>query len=217
MAGRWVPVLVGVVALSGCRAVAADESPADATGLLAALGEPRTEDTGAHYNRDAWGGWTNDGAGCNTRELVLAKQAVAGSPFQRDKGCKPRCPQPEGTPVPCWISAYDGVKVSNPDGLQVDHVVPVKEANRSGARGWTAQQRTEFYNDHGNLLAVTGKSNGSKSDKDPGKWKPTDRTSWCAYGTAYAQVKAKYRLHVDAAELAGLRSMLNTCPGWGVR
>ncbi|SDJ22049.1 Protein of unknown function [Actinokineospora alba] len=217
--GRVALLCVALVSVSACvPAAGSQKASPDAAGLLAALGEPRTEDTGAHYDRDAWGGWASHGGGCNTREAVLAEQAVAGSTFKRGKGCTPLCPVPAGSaPVPCWVSLYDGVSVVDPNDLQVDHIVPVKEANRSGARGWSAARRTEFYNDRTNLWAVTGKSNGSKSDRDPGKWKPADRTSWCAYATAYAQVKTKYALHVDQAERAGLVAMLNTCPTGGVR
>jgi hypothetical protein len=53
------------------------------------------------------------------------------------------------------------------------------EASRSGAAGWPADRRAAFYNDLDNLVAVSSRSNESKSDRDPGAWRPTDQASWC--------------------------------------
>ncbi|MGX7829853.1 HNH endonuclease family protein [Actinokineospora sp. 24-640] len=178
-------------------------SPATPPPALADLGEPRREDTGAHYSRDDWGDWDYDPATkCNTRERVLARD---GRGLDVDTQCRPACPGGD-----CWTSVYDGLVVDSAADLQIDHIVPLAEANRSGARKWTKAQRNAFYNDPDNLIAVTGKSNGSKGDDDPGRWRPV-REHWCEYATSYVTVKVRYKLSVDDAEHAELSRMLNTC------
>jgi hypothetical protein len=46
-----------------------------------------------------------------------------------------------------WISAYDGKTITNASQLDVDHLVPLAEAWRSGAWKWTPVQRQTFAND----------------------------------------------------------------------
>jgi hypothetical protein len=207
--------------LSGCAAAEAGLPPAPGSGatapgrddLLTRLGDPLAEDTGAPYKRADWGDWSyNPATKCSRREEIVIRD---GHGEITDAQCRSRCaaqataspPQP-----PCWISRYDDVGVYDVTGLQADHIVPLAEATRSGARNWTAQQRSAFYNDPANLLMVTAKSNGQKSDNDPARYTPV-RHFWCAYATAYAQVKITYGLRVDTAEKSALARMLDTCGG----
>jgi hypothetical protein len=185
--------------------------PADvarsAAGDLAALSAlPVTrEDTTADYDRDEWGDWANHGHGCNTRELVLTEQGHGTRP---GRSCRPVCP-PSGPP--CWTSPYDGAALRDPARVQIDHRVPLGEANRSGAANWTRAQRERFYNDRTNLVAASVHANTSKGDNDPARWRPTQRAAWCAYATGYVATKHTYRLSVDPAERDALAAMLATC------
>jgi hypothetical protein len=185
---------------SGPAPSASAGGPGPAVGRLAAL-TVRTEDTGAHYDRDTWGDWTTRG-GCDTREQILRRDGTA---VTTGRGCRIIA----GT----WTSPYDEVVLRNPSGVQIDHRVPVREALRSGARNWTAQQRARFYNNPANLVAVSGRSNTSKGARDPARWRPPARASWCSYAAAYVAAKSAYRLTVDPAERDGLAAMLRTCPG----
>jgi Protein of unknown function (DUF1524) len=167
----------------------------------------RAEDTGAHYRRADWGDWASHGRGCDTREVVLLEQGVG---VVAGKDCRPSCPTL--TPrTPCWVSPYDGARLQDPAGVQVDHLVPVKEAVRSGARGWDRALRQRFYNDPINLFAVSAHANTSKGDRDPGRWRPSNRDSWCVYATGYIAVKRGYGLSVDQRERDALLQMVGTC------
>lgn len=178
---------------------------APAPGLLAVL--PVTpEDTTAAYDRDEWGDWAAHGRGCDTRELVLTDRATA--PTVAGKACRPLCP---ATGPACWLSPYDGKPLRDPARVHIDHRVPLAEAARSGAAGWTAEQRETFYNDPANLVAASASSNTSKGDDDPGRWRPADQTVWCGYATAYVTTKDTYSLSVDPAERDALAAMLATC------
>lgn len=56
-----------------------------------------------------------------------------------------------------WYSVYDGATWTAASDVDIDHLVPLKEAWVSGARSWTTAQREALANDitRPQLLAVT--------------------------------------------------------------
>ncbi len=46
-----------------------------------------------------------------------------------------------------WLSPYDGVRIDDARGVQIDHVVALAEAWYSGAHAWTTERRARFAND----------------------------------------------------------------------
>ena len=46
-----------------------------------------------------------------------------------------------------WFSAYDGKTVTDPQDLDIDHMVPLANAWRTGASDWTDEKREQFAND----------------------------------------------------------------------
>jgi Protein of unknown function (DUF1524) len=194
---------VAVLALGACvgppPATLADGPDAELASLTVAV-----EDAGAHYRRADWGGWTTVG-GCDTRERVLAAQ---GDGETVDAACRPACPA--ALRAPCWTSKYDGRPTANPAELDIDHLVPLGEAQQSGARNWTPARRLQFGNDPANLVAVTAAVNRAKGERDPGQWQPAQ---WkCEYAAGWIRVKATYSLTVDQAERDALAGMLRSCP-----
>jgi hypothetical protein len=174
-------------------------------GLLDTL-TVRDDPTIPGYSRSAWSHWDDiNGTGCNAREDVLKAQVIGFA--QMDPYDTSRCTIIEGD----WYSAYDGVLYSgSPSELDIDHIVALSAAWRSGASTWNAAQRQAFANDPRNLIAVTASSNRSKSDDDVGDWRPI-RAAWCATAAAIVQVKAIYGLSVDPGEHDALVTMLSTC------
>ncbi|WP_439663911.1 HNH endonuclease family protein [Lentzea sp. HUAS TT2] len=156
----------------------------------------------AGYSRDRFPHWASQGNSCDTREIVLQKQGVD---VKQDKDCK----AVSGT----WNSAYDGVVIKEAGEVDIDHTVPLAEAWRSGADKWTDDERKAFANDLGGiqLLAVTAKSNRSKGDQDPAKWKPPIAAYGCTYAQHWISVKIAYKLTVDQAEHDALAGLLKTC------
>jgi hypothetical protein len=162
----------------------------------------------AGYNRDLFDHWIDeDGDRCDTREEVLI--AESRSRAQVDPyGCK--------VVAGDWFSAYDGLTFSDPSELDIDHVVALAEAWDSGASGWDASRRRAFANDLGHpeaLAAVSASSNRSKSDLDPGQWKPTREAAWCQYARDWVSVKKAWDLSADQNEVDDLKVMLRTCDG----
>lgn len=144
------------------------------------------EDTGAHYDREQWHpGWADQGRGCDTRDIVLIDQ---GEGEVQDGRCRLTCPTGG-----CWFSPYDDLTHSDAGGLDIDHRVPLGEANRSRVVGEDGVNR-------------------AKGDKDPGRWRPASFEERCVYARDYAATKIDWGLTLDQAEHDGLAQMLRTCP-----
>ena len=89
----------------------------------------------------------------------------------------------------------------------------MKEAWVSGASGWTDAQREAFANDRTRpqLLAVDGRTNKSKGQRDVAGWVPPVKSYVCTYVRAFVQVKKHYGLSVDSAEKLAIQTHLNAC------
>ena len=93
-------------------------------------------------------------------------------------------------------------------------MVPLADAWRSGASGWTDARRQDFANDltRPQLIAVSSTTNRAKGDQDPSQWKPPNRDFWCQYAEDWIAVKRYWALTVTAAEKTALTDMLGACP-----
>ncbi|MFB6502074.1 MULTISPECIES: HNH endonuclease family protein [unclassified Streptomyces] len=160
------------------------------------------EDDVPGYSRAKFPHWITQSGTCDTREVVLKRD---GRNVVQDDQCR----AVSGT----WYSEYDGKTINTASGLDIDHVVPLKEAWRSGASGWSTDQRRAFANDltRSQLIAVSAGSNRQKGDKDPARWKPSLESYWCTYSRAWVSVKSLYHLTANPAEVAALAQMLSTC------
>src|SRR5690606_713514 len=112
-----------------------------------------------------------------------------------------------------WFSVYDGQTLTDPSDVDIDHMVPLANAWRTGAAQWSDEQRAAFANDldRPQLIAVSSSSNRSKGDQDPSQWKPPRQEYWCTYAQSWIAVKAHWRLSVTADEKAALADMLSSC------
>ncbi|HEY8478564.1 MAG TPA: HNH endonuclease family protein [Spirillospora sp.] len=160
------------------------------------------EGSGDGYDRDKFPHWIDQGDNCNTREVVLKRD---GSGVTTGPDCYPV----SGT----WTSPYDGATWTDPSDLDIDHMVPLAEAWRSGASSWTTAQREAFANDlsSSQLWAVTDNVNQAKGDKDPAEWTPPLASFRCMYARSWIDVKYRYNLTVDPAEKSALSNLLATC------
>lgn len=205
--GRWRRLISKADAATLIGKVLAQRQPAGPVGSKIAQLVVAPESSMAGYDRDAqFGVWADlDGNGCNTRADVLAAQSSV--PVTRSAG---GCTVVTGF----WTSAWDGYSTPNASELHVDHVLAVGEMYRSGASGWTQEQRRAFYNDTSNLQAVTIAMNLSKSDKGPAEWQPPNRGSWCLYVRVWVSTKLAYHLTADPAEVRALTNMNVGCPAF---
>lgn len=179
---------------------------APATALLDGLRVAAVPDEVPDYRRDEFGsGWDYDRAsGCNVRELVLIEESH--EPPVMGERCKPLSGR--------WVSLYDEVRTDDPADLEIDHLVPLAEAWRTGAASWSDARREAFANDlddPGTLIAVTTRSNRSKSDSPPDEWLPPSHPSRCGYVASWIRVKARWGLAVSPAEKSTLVQVLSGC------
>lgn len=161
--------------------------------------------TAPSYSRAKFRHWIPVGrTGCNARYYVLWQENL--------RRPKPKCSSTSGR----WVSAFDGLVVTRAGELDVDHMVPLAEAWRSGAATkWDAATRQRFANDVSyphSLIAVSASSNRSKGDNDPETWLPPLETFRCAYVVRWIAVKHRWRLAVDAGEFTALDDALLDCP-----
>ncbi len=140
---------------------------------------------------------------CDTRAEVLIEEAVT-----QPKINKKNCALTGGK----WISPYDNKTHTKASALDIDHLVPLAEAWRSGAWKWTSSQRQAFANDLSEsraLVAVTLSLNRSKGDKDVSNWLP--KSNLCGYVESWLVVKTKYSLSVDSKEATRLNVLIGQC------
>ena len=159
------------------------------------------------YSRDLFPTWLDlDGNGCDARDDTLIAESLVPAQVTYSDGCDVVSGR--------WLSIYDGLEVTEPSDLDVDHLVPLAEAWRSGAHAWEAVRRAAFANDltfPDHLIAVTASTNRSKSDSPPNEWRPPQQETWCRYANAWVTVKMNWSLTITTAERDALGQMLDTC------
>ncbi|GAA3583271.1 HNH endonuclease family protein [Nonomuraea rosea] len=148
--------------------------------------------------------WAHHRGRCDAREMVLARD---GHRVRRNAACHPV----KGT----WYSPYDGKRLKSERQVDVDHVVPLAYAWRSGASRWSQARRRAFANDltRPELITVSHSANLAKGGQGPQSWRPSRRSHWCRYATSWVTVKHHYRLFVTRSEKVALLNMLRTCGG----
>lgn len=157
------------------------------------------------YQRSSFKHWVDaDRDSCNTRAEVLIAESRTEPTIEA--GCKVTA----GT----WFSYYDGVTLTAPGGLDIDHMVPLAEAWDSGANAWTAARREAYANDldaDRSLVAVTARTNRAKADRDPADWIPPLADARCTYTADWVATKLRWQLAVDDRERGALTELAAGC------
>lgn len=161
----------------------------------------------AAYDRNNYKHWSDlDKNGLDARQDVLRVESLIAVGIVNKK-----------VTAGSWYSYYDGVTTTNPSSFDIDHLVPLAEANRSGAYAWSAKAKEAYANDLGDyrtLVAVSASSNRSKSDKDPAQWMPA--LNKCRYIAEWTAVKTRWSLSIDPAEKSALLTQAASCKTWPV-
>ena len=162
----------------------------------------KAEGSTSGYSRDLFPHWINQSGTCDTREQVLKRD---GTGVTVNSSCQPTAGR--------WYSVYDATWIEQSSGVDIDHIVPLAEAWKSGANAWTTARRQEFANNLtiAQLIAVSASSNRAKGDSDPASWKPTNTSVHCIYAREWIWVKYTYGLSLQSAEKTALQQMLGTC------
>ena len=172
--------------------------------LLCIWSVNQTEATCLKYNRKDYRHWIDEDRDCqNTRNEVLIQESLDPVTYKSSKGCKVSSGK--------WHGSFTGKVFTNPRQLDIDHLVPLKEAHESGAHSWSKSRKRDYANDMSHpdhLIAVALGANRSKGAKDPAEWMPPDQTYWRQYAKAWAGIKIRWNLTADRDEIAVLRQFL---------
>lgn len=190
------------------------------------------ENSSNGYGRDEEYGYPDfdfDNSGCNTREDI---RMIYFETYTADK-CK----------VETGVLAYDPYtgeadvkwKRSDASTLQVEHVVALEDADRTGADLWGSgssevsnylnsqakssgvssdpdQRKRELASDPLNLILVNGAENGSKGSKPADQWLVPNNPGYrCEYVARQVMVKDKYGLYMTTAEADVIKETLDAC------
>ncbi len=198
---------------TGPATAAGAPPPPPAERALSMLGDLTVAPPGsmAGYSREEFPHWASDAASygwrepdgsCDVRDAALIRD---GKDVQIDAECSITA----GT----WLDPYTRQRLTVSSEVDIDHVVPLANAWRSGASSttWSTADREEYANDPEVLLSADDAANQIKGDKGPEAWKPPNRDYWCEYARRWIWIKSDWDLSVNPSEKTTLNEMLATC------
>ena len=186
---------------------AVPRSTPSASGLVLPVSIAEVQSDLPQYDRQTWRHWIDEDSDCqNARQEVLIIESTVAVTYQSDERCR--------VATGVWVGPYTGTTVDDPGDLDVDHMVPLGNAHRSGAWNWDRERKREYanylgYEDH--LIATTSGANRSKGSKGPEEWRPPFEQYWCDYAVDWVTIKNEWGLTVTEAEYIALTEMLATC------
>ena len=159
------------------------------------------------YDRSDWRHWIDEDGDCqDARQEILIAESLDQVTFETDRQCRVATGR--------WYGAFTGVYVEDPGDLDIDHLVPLKNAHLSGAWAWNPAMKEEYANylgEENHLIAVTASANRSKGAKGPEEWGPPELGYWCDYATDWAEIKEWWELTMTKVESEIVMDMLGTC------
>jgi hypothetical protein len=190
------------------------------------------------YNATGWvsttrssvfGGWRTwppgmtGFTGCQTNQVV--EQRDNDQPGYVKSGC-----DPVGG---LWYTPYDDPATTSQVpiawgttgqySLQVDHVIPVKDAWANSVRNWTDPQLAKDFNNDiysPELITASTITNASKSDSSIEQWQPPNQQYVCTYAEMWVAIKYQWNIAIDGVlaqapattnEYNWLSNELNSC------
>jgi hypothetical protein len=172
-----------------------------------ASAKPAPSEPASAYDRKLWPHWIDADRDCqDARNEVLIAESYEPVTFEDDR----RCEVASGR----WQCPYTGDIVAEVHLLDVDHLVPLANAHRSGAASWTESQRRRYANDlehPEHLVAVEYRANRSKGDKGPEAWLPPSEDARCKYVRDWVAVKKRWQLGMSDAEATAVAEAFEIC------
>ena len=148
--------------------------------------------------------WIDEERDCqNARHEVLIEESLYTVGFKSTKGRR--------VASGSWNDPYSGKTITDATKLDIDHMVPLKEAHESGAANWSRERKRAYANDLDDpdtLIAVDRGLNRQKGVKDPAEWLPPNPAYQTEYVRAWVAMKLKWGLTADRQELVALQKLL---------
>ena len=157
------------------------------------------------YMRKHWRHWIDEDRDCqDARQEALIVESKVPVTFKTDDDCKVK----EGL----WSDPFTGLDFTNPGDLDVDHMVPLQNAHRSGGWNWSYDKRKDYANDLAHpehLIAVSASANRSKGAKGPDKWLPPNEGHLCQYVHDWEAIKIRWELEISDSEASAIAEVKN--------
>ena len=151
--------------------------------------------------------WADADGDCqNTRQETLISEALGAVEYADER----RCRVARGI----WLGAYTGEIFTDPRDMDIDHLVPLANAHRSGGYAWSAARKIAYANylaRDNHLIAVKAGANRSKGAKGPEDWLPEREEYHCRYAASWVGVKRRWELTATPREFAALQDTLAKC------
>lgn len=161
-----------------------------------------------NYDRKLkFGRWINDpnDETCyNTRARVLLRDSNKEVVFKENNHCSVATGQ--------WNDPYTGLSFKSSEDLQIDHMVPLKNAYLSGAYKWNFKSRCLYANFLGakfHLLPVNASQNMKKGDRAPDKYIPPNSEYTCTYIKNWLTIKFLWGLRMTVPEAQSIVKTIN--------
>lgn len=107
---------------------------------------------------------------------------------------------------------YTGKIVDSKSDLDIDHIVALNDAHRSGGWKLTDDYKVSLANDPDNVIPVLDTENQKeKSDKNAAEYLPPNEGIRCFYVASQTNIKFRYELSMTATEKAVIEKVLSGC------
>lgn len=160
------------------------------------------------YDRRDWNHWVDTDGDCqDTRAEVLIEESLISPAFASARNCR--------VVAGNWLGPYTGERYDDAGEVDIDHLVPLKNAHLSGGWRWNKARKEDYANSTAadyHLIAVDKRANRAKGARGPEEWQPPDESYHCLYALDWIAVKAAWGLTATDAEWAALEAMLANCP-----
>lgn len=159
------------------------------------------------YSRKEWKHWTDHDRNClDVRHEVLKARSKAAVELNA-RGCKVL----RGS----WDDYFFPKTLTIAANVDIDHLVPLKNAHESGGYAWSKKQREAFANDPSVLVITDRKHNRQKGSKGIDRWLPVNKPFACKYVKDWIRVKRAYRLAILDAEKSTISQISPACKALG--
>ncbi len=162
----------------------------------------RNVDFYPEYLRKQWKHWTDADGNCrDTRQEVLIEDSEISVTFESTEGCKVVSGR--------WSDPYSRDVFTDPAELDVDHMVPLRNAQRSGGWEWTKQRRQEYANDLDNAETMRrqcGAPDRRESVCEPKQERPGARqmdTTECELSLPVREGLGEYQRQMGIGDIYG--------------
>jgi hypothetical protein len=145
-------------------------------------------------------GWTTAGAGCREPRDELLAGLSAVSPQWSADACRVEFGH--------WRDFVSGGRLTDPNRIELIHLVPLDWAAQHGASQWPLALRSSFYKDPRNLHTTTVQGRRAMEGQTPLDITPA--TTGCAHAQEFYALTQAYPFTLSAQEHAGLIARIET-------